>query len=175
MKKPFTLFLVLAIPLFCMAQNPLPRVYEYDAAGNRVLRKVLTVLPAPPAPEDSLEVTRYELQVTGDELQVTGDELQVTGDELRVTSDEFFVEKLAQVEMKIYPNPATEKITLEISNFEKLQTGVFKLYNLNGQLLKECPVHSVSTELSLAGLSAGTYLLKVNINGRVEDWKIIKN
>jgi len=154
MNKKITLFLVFAIPLFCMAQNPLPRLYEYDAAGNRVLRKVLTVQLAPPAPEDSLEVTRYELQVT---------------------SNEFFVEKLAQVEMKIYPNPATEKITLEITNLQDLQTGVFKLYNLNGQLLKECPVHSVSTELSLAGLASGTYILKVNINGRVEDWKIIKN
>ena len=73
MKKPFTLFLVLAIPLFCMAQNPLPRVYEYDAAGNRIVRKVLEMLLAPPAPpEDSLEVRSYELQVTGYELQEIG-------------------------------------------------------------------------------------------------------
>ena len=160
MKKPFTLFFFLAVPLFCMAQTPLPRVYEYDAAGNRIVRKVLEVKYSPPAPEDSVEVTSYELQVTGYELQVA--------------SYEFFVEKVAQVEMKIYPNPTTEKITLEISNFEKLQTGVFKLYNLNGQLLKECPVHSVSTELSLAGLSAGVYLLKVFMNDKTEDWKIIK-
>ena len=154
MNKKFTLFLFLAVPLFCMAQNPLPRVYEYDDAGNRIVRKVLEMLLAPTAPpEDSVEVTSYELQVT---------------------SKEFFVEKLAQVEMKIYPNPATEKITLEISNFEKLQTGVFKLYNLNGQLLKECPVHSVSTELSLSGLSAGVYLLKVFMNDKTDEWKIIK-
>jgi len=153
MNKKFTLFLVLAIPLFCMAQTSLPRVYEYDAAGNRIVRKVLEMLLAPPAPEDSVEVTSYKLQVT---------------------SNEFFVEKLAQVEMKIYPNPATEKITLEITNLQDLQTGVFKLYNLNGQLLKECPVHSVSTELSLAGLSAGTYILKVFMNDKTDEWKIIK-
>ena len=154
MNKKFTLFLVLAVPLFCMAQNHLPRVYEYDASGNRIVRKVLNVKYSPPAPpEDLLEVTSYELQVT---------------------SNEFFVEKLAQIEMKIYPNPTTEKITLEISNFEKLQTGVFKLYNLNGQLLKECPVFSVSTEVSLAGLTAGVYLLKVFMNDKTDEWKIIK-
>ena len=160
MNKKITLFLFLAVPLFCMAQTPLPRVYEYDAAGNRIVRKVLEMLLAPPVPEDSLEVTSYELQVTGDELQVA--------------SYEYFVEKVAQVEMKIYPNPTTEKITLEISNFEKLQTGVFRLYNLNGQLLQECPVHSVSTEVSLAGLSAGTYILKVFMNDKTDEWKIIK-
>ena len=155
MKKPFTLFLFLAVPLFCMAQNPLPRVYEYDDAGNRIVRKVLEVKYAPPAPpEDSLLFTHYSLLDT---------------------KNEFYIEKLAQVEMKIYPNPATEKITLEISNFEKLQTGVFRLYNLNGQLLKECPVHSVTTELSLAGLTAGVYLLKVFMNDKTDEWKIIKN
>ena len=153
MNKKITLFLVVAIPLFCMAQKPAHREYYYDESGNRVLRVVINIGNAPPSPEDSLQVTSYELQVT---------------------SDEYFVEKVAQVEMKIYPNPTTEIITLEISNFEKLQTGVFKLYNLNGQLLKECPVHSVSTEVSLAGLASGTYLLKVFMNDKTEDWKIIK-
>jgi len=152
MKQKFTLFLVLAIPLFCMAQEPLFRLYEYDESGNRTVRKVL-VMKAPMNEDDSL---------------------QVTSDELQITSDEYFVEKLAQIEMKIYPNPTTEKITLEISNFEELQNGIFKLYNLNGQLLKECPVHSVTTEVSLAGLSAGVYILKVFMNDKTEDWKIIK-
>jgi len=147
MKKPFTIFFILAIPLFCMAQNPLERFYEYDASGNRTARKTVRLMESPPAPPE---------------------------DSLQVTSNEYFVEKVAQIEMKIYPNPATEKIMLEITNLQDLQTGVFKLYNLNGQLLKECPVQSVSTEVSLAGLSAGVYILKVNINGRVEDWKIIK-
>ena len=153
MNKHLIFLFCLFIPLFCMAQNPLPRYYDYDAAGNRETRYVIPMLLAP---QDSLQVDER------------------TSGELQITNDEYFVEKIAQVEIKIYPNPATEKITLEITNLQDLQTGVFKLYNLNGQLLKECPVHSVSTEVSLAGLSAGVYLLKVNINGRVEEWKIIK-
>jgi hypothetical protein len=46
---------------------------------------------------------------------------------------------------------------------------------MNGQLLQECPVHSVTTEVSLAGLASGAYILQVQINDRTEDWKIIKN
>jgi hypothetical protein len=57
---------------------------------------------------------------------------------------------------------------------QNLSAGNFKLYSLNGQLLQERTVHSVTTEVSLAGLSNGTYILKVQINDRVEDWKIIK-
>jgi hypothetical protein len=163
MKKPIIIFL-LAIPLLCMAQNPphsLTCRYDYDDAGNRILRKMLTIYNAPPAPPDSLQVTSDELQVTSDESQ-----------ELR--SEQFFVEKVAQVEIKIYPNPTTEKITLEISNLENLSEGVFKLYSLNGQLLQEQPVHSITTTVSLAGMPAGAYILKVQINDQIEDWKIIK-
>jgi hypothetical protein len=154
MKKKFTCFICLCIPLLCMAQA-LPRQYDYDAAGNRTLRKVVQMLYAPPVPIDSLQVTSYELQ--------------------ELKSEQFFVENIAQTEIKIYPNPTTEKITLDIAGWETLQTGIFKLYTMTGQLLQERLVHAVTTEVSLAGLARGTYILKVQINDRVEDWKIIKN
>jgi hypothetical protein len=167
MNKQIICFICLCIPLFCTAEG-LPRQYDYDAAGNRFLRKVIEMNYAPPAPIDSLQVTSEELQVTSDELQVTSDELQ------ELKSEQFFVENIAQTEIKIYPNPTTEKITLEISGWETLQTGIFKLYSMTGQLLQERPVHAVTTEVSLAGLARGTYILKVQINDRTEDWKVIK-
>jgi len=153
MNRKLILLFLFFIPLFSMAQSALVREYDYDAAGNRILRKTVQLYLSPPAPQDSL---------------------QVTSDELQVTSDEYFVEKLAQVEIKIYPNPATEKITLAISNMETLQTGSFKLFSLSGQLLQEHPVYAAATEVSLAGLPNGAYILKVHINGKSEDWKIIK-
>jgi len=150
MKQKLILLLWFAIPLFCMAQSSLTVEYDYDAAGNRILRKVIEMQPAPPAPT------------------------MAVAQEFSEEEPEYFVEKIAQVEMKIYPNPTTEKITLEIAGWEDLQTGIFKLFSLNGQLLQEQPVHSTTTSISLAGLSKGTYILKVRINDRIENWKIIK-
>jgi uncharacterized protein YvpB len=92
---------------------------------------------APPAPPDTTAVTRDNR------------------DELQGTSEEIFVEKIAQVEIKIYPNPTTENVTLEIDNMEKLQTGKFTLFSMNGQLLQEHPVHDATTAISLAGLPSG--------------------
>jgi len=157
MKQKIIILLWLAIPFFGMAQPPLPVGYDYDAAGNRVRRKVIELpLPsfAPPAPQDSLQVDE--------------------GTSGQVTEELYFVEKMAQTEIKIYPNPTTEKITLEILGWQDLQTGVFTLFSLTGQLLQEQPVHSSATEISLAGLPRGAYILKVHINNRTEDWKIIK-
>ena len=157
MKKQLTFLLWLAIPLFGMAQPPLPVGYDYDAAGNRVRRKVIELpLPsfAPPAPQDSLQADE--------------------GTSGQVTEELYFVEKMAQTEIKIYPNPTTEKITLEILGWQDLQTGMFTLFSLTGQLLQEQPVHSATTAISLAGLPKGAYILKVHINNRTEDWKIIK-
>jgi hypothetical protein len=84
------------------------------------------------------------------------------------------VEKIAQIEIKIYPNPTTEKITIEMPDWQNLQTGTFKLYSLTGQLLQTQPVHDAHTIVSLAGLPKGAYILKVHINNRTEDWKVIK-
>ena len=150
MKKPLIL-LLFAIPLFCMAQN-LPRKYEYDEAGNRVTRYVITLNPAPPAPPDSSQTANLSPQPI-----------------------EYYVEKISQVEIKIYPNPTTENVTLEITNMEQLLAGKFTLYSLTGQLLQEHTVHSATTTVSLANLPKGAYILKVSVNNRVEDWKIIKN
>ena len=194
MKPKTILLLFFALPLFCMAQRQLVISYEYDAAGNRVLRKTVNIIP-----RDSLELsppdsTIVELPTPEDEEVPTGSPDFAMQDSLPTTEEfespkslmsfeptspptpEYFVEKIAQVEIKIYPNPATEKITLEFSGDVRVENfRPLRLYSLSGQLLQEQPVHSVTTEVSLAGLAKGAYILKVQINNTVEDWKIIKN
>jgi hypothetical protein len=161
----------LSIPLLCMAQNSLAFSYDYDAAGNRVHRKVIYVAPKtlPPPPE------MPELAATAPvETETLMSLMSPKSQDLAEPYPEYFIENLAQVEIKIYPNPTTEKITLQISNMENLQTGTFKLFSINGQLLQEQPVHSATITVSLAGFSKGAYILKVHINHHTEDWKIIK-
>jgi len=175
--KKFTLFLLFAIPLFCIAQNPLTREYYYDKAGNRTLRKVLDLGQpqfSPPPPQDSThypQVAQWEDNSQEPLMSLT------TLTSLETTTPEappYFLETLAQTAIKIYPNPTTEKVTMEIAGWETLQTCVFKLYSLSGQLLQEQPVHSLTTTISLSGLPKGSYILKVKINDYTEDWKIIK-
>jgi hypothetical protein len=152
-----------------MAQRGLTVEYDYDAAGNRTLRKTLNIkLLAPPAPTDSTSTEQLESEGLTYLQSIT----PLTSD---TTTELYYVETISQTEIKIYPNPTAEKVTLEIVGWENLQMGVFKLYSLNGQLLQEQPVYSLTTTISLANLPKGTYILNVHINNHIEDWKIIKN
>jgi hypothetical protein len=139
----------------------LPREYDYDKAGNRIVRKVLEFKAPPAPPEDSLQVDEW----TSEQVD------ELTSEQV----DECFVERIAHVEMKIYPNPATEKITFEISGFAETQgRASLQLYSLSGQLLQTQPLQSETTEISLSGYAKGAYILKVQVNGKTEEWKIVK-
>ena len=163
-----------------MAQKSLTIRYDYDDAGNRTSCKVITMpsfSPSPPAAPDSTETEPEPNLMSLESLRSLElpDEKALDSIETEPLPTEYYIEKIAQVEMKIFPNPTTEKITLEISAWEALQTGIFTLLSPTGQLLQERVVHSATTAISLAGLPKGTYILKVHINGKTEDWKIIKN
>jgi len=168
MNQKITLLLFFAVPLFCMAQSQLARQYDYDAAGNRTACAVIILTPPPtPVPPDSTG-TNAVIAVE-EELEV------IDRDGRDKRDDKYFVETIAKTEIKIYPNPTTEKITLEFSEsvgFENFRT--LRLYSLSGQLLQEQTVHSTTTVISLSGMPAEVYILKVRVNDSVEDWKIIK-
>ena len=151
MKRKIICLLWFVVPLFCTAQTSLVREYGYDAAGNRTYRKTLTMksLQSPVSQTDSTKTDLFE--------------------------NEYYSEIIAQTEIKIYPNPTTENVTLEISSWENLTKGTFILFSFIGQKLQEKTVNSSSTTISLANLPKGTYILKVYINDRNEEWKIIKN
>jgi len=59
---------------------------------------------------------------------------------------------------KIYPNPATEKVTIESSQ-GKIQS--VSLMNLNGEVLFEESLNKENVELDVSGLSRSLYLVKI--------------
>lgn len=72
--------------------------------------------------------------------------------------------------VKVYPNPATNYISIQHSaNIQKVE-----LYNLLGQLVKEVKVSSNIGQVSLDQLSKGTYILKVFDDVSSQSFKVIK-
>ncbi len=68
--------------------------------------------------------------------------------------------------IKLYPNPAQDKLNIAGLEGEKFQV---KLKNMNGQIIS---VHQ-SAELDLSGLSAGVYLVEITTAGQRINQKLI--
>ena len=70
-----------------------------------------------------------------------------------------------------YPNPTTGVLNLKsVDNIERVS-----LYNLLGQRVLDSRVGATATQLDLSGLSAGSYLMKVTVNGQTGTYKLLKD
>ncbi|MDX2304983.1 MAG: T9SS type A sorting domain-containing protein [Microscillaceae bacterium] len=81
----------------------------------------------------------------------------------------------SSLHIRAYPNPTDDLFTIELDNLN-VKPKTITLYDIKGNLLKNLPFTSVKTDLSLANLSPGWYVLKITTEeGRVQEIKFQKN
>ncbi|MDD4149269.1 MAG: T9SS type A sorting domain-containing protein [Bacteroidales bacterium] len=73
--------------------------------------------------------------------------------------------------ISIYPNPATDQVFLSVSDFRNTTV---KIFNTQGQLCKSQALQSNQTEIKIANLPKGMYLLQIKSPTKVEVRKLIK-
>lgn len=70
-----------------------------------------------------------------------------------------------------YPNPTNDKLNLSASqNIENVA-----LYNILGQRVIDMNVEATQTQVSVAHLAAGAYIMEVTVDGQKGTYKVIKN
>ena len=74
---------------------------------------------------------------------------------------------------RIYPNPVTENLTVELNPFEKGTP--FQLFDGQGRLVKSGTILNEKSTLDLTEFSSGIYILKINAQKKIQTFKIIKN
>lgn len=76
--------------------------------------------------------------------------------------------------LRVYPNPATDMLQLH-STFFKNEAADYVVYNTEGKAVATGKIIRENTEISMAGLAQGTYILNVVHNNKeVQSFKIIK-
>jgi len=70
-----------------------------------------------------------------------------------------------------YPNPASEKVTV---NTDLPEHSVISIYNLQGQLLLQQPVQPGKTDIDISDLAKGVYILRLYSNAGVAAGRIMK-
>lgn len=149
MKKITLVFLLLFVTLSCLAQGNLPRTYEYDNAGNRILRTTVRLRQAVAAETD----TSF-------------------ADVSNSKQEPYYEEIVGENNVKVYPNPTKGMVTLQ---FDKpVKTGLYRLSDLSGKLLSDGTITNPIVTLDLSRYENGVYLLTLTLDGETDTWKIIK-
>ena len=85
-------------------------------------------------------------------------------------------ETALNISLTAFPNPTTENITLQISDYnnEKL---LYQLFDIQGKQLSNGQIVAQQTQLNMNSLPAATYFVNVvnQENKKVQSFKIIKN
>ncbi|MBN8702083.1 MAG: T9SS type A sorting domain-containing protein [Bacteroidetes bacterium] len=76
------------------------------------------------------------------------------------------------LEVLVYPNPATEEVTIKLTNAENATATI---YNYNSVAVKKVALTEVETKLNISELPAGMYFVEVLSNETKEIKKMIKN
>jgi len=145
---------------FIYGQNVMKREYDYDNAGNRIVRQVLTLPNKSP-----------KQQKSNDSLPET-EELKETENLSELGN--FYVDKVGDISLKIFPNPTTSVVTLQIDDATGEIDGEITLYGLSGVKIASQRMTSYRTEIDMNSYPTGTYLATVLINGKTSYWKIVK-
>ena len=93
---------------------------------------------------------------------------------MRSGENDFFSDRLSDKTIRIYPNPTSGVMKIEIKGFDSSDTGTLNLFNLAGQQILTANVTSAVTQLDFTDRQNGTYILQLWLNGENSTWKIIK-
>jgi len=85
-------------------------------------------------------------------------------------------ETTLNISLIAFPNPTSENLTLQISEFNKEKL-VYQIYDFQGKLLNSGQVIAKQTVINTSSLPAATYFINVinQENTKVQSFQIIKN
>jgi sugar lactone lactonase YvrE len=83
--------------------------------------------------------------------------------------------KNKNVELSIYPNPATDVLNIQMNQSNNLDIKTIEIFNMVGESVYRQVTSTLNCQINIADLYAGVYLLKVETNNGIETKQIIKN
>jgi uncharacterized delta-60 repeat protein len=75
-------------------------------------------------------------------------------------------------EIKIYPNPTTDKVTVQLQSYDNTKTTI---YDLNGRLIQEINITEGQNTIDISTLEKGIYILSITNGKENYNKRIIKN
>ena len=67
----------------------------------------------------------------------------------------------AEIKMMVYPNPAVDEVTLELSNNNNMLPCNLFIYNIVGELIEKIEIKDLKTTIHLSEYKSGAYYLQL--------------
>lgn len=122
--------------------------FDYDGAGNRILREyVFGAYPKPGKPQEA------DTMIIGGQNEVLNTALQ----------------------LKVYPNPFHEILFVENLNLQEAEKNSIQVYDISGKLITSSSQTETKQGIDLKNVPPGTYYLNYYSNNTlVKTWKLVK-
>jgi hypothetical protein len=137
--------------------------FTYDASGNRVKRELIDLSEIPL--DDQVGPEQMSASAANSNLV---EENYIQFAEPSMASD---ISKL----VSIFPNPTTDVVFVEFSEFAANSTGQYQLSSATGEVISAASEIQQRMKFDLSGYAAGYYLLKIELNGTLREWVIVKD
>ncbi|MES2382149.1 MAG: T9SS type A sorting domain-containing protein [Bacteroidota bacterium] len=125
--------------------------YAYDANGNRWNRSILFTLNKM-SPSDTITTSVHK------------------------PFKESVLDSFGIKEIVIFPNPTLDMVKVNIvSAFASPLTGTIKVFNTLGTTQYINQTIQLNNDIDFTLLAAGLYILKIEVNGQVKTYKVLKN
>lgn len=134
--------------------------FTYDENGNRIRREMIPLRIINPNDTTNADSTNNANNTAQNNLS--------GNDSTQYTSH------LGDQEIKIYPNPTSGELKMEISNFVTGSSGFITVVDLTGRLIYQSNTVSASNIINLSSALVGNYILKVILDGRSKEWVVVK-
>lgn len=80
----------------------------------------------------------------------------------------------SKISIGLYPNPATDQITIRLQDIQDLSNSLLSVYNIQGQMLLQQSIHEQQTEINISHLPQGIYFVKIRLaDGAVAEKKFV--
>ena len=90
------------------------------------------------------------------------------------TNKDFIESELANLDIKIYPNPTKGILEVEIPNIGETKPMLI-IFNSQGKQILIHPISNQTSTVNLSDQPPGTYILKLILDQESLNWKIIKD